>query len=212
MTESNENWAMYVPDAYRAPEPELIIAAFPFGQIITTCNGAPYATSVPMYLERTTHGELQLVGHMARKNPHAATLETGQLTLATFHGPNAYISASWYKERPTVPTWNYLAAQVRGVLETIDGDEEQLDIMRLTIERSEVSSETPWVLEHAPDGKVESLLPYIRSFRITVTHIDAVTKLSQTQPKSDQKRVVQALETRGTVQDIEIAKRMRNIW
>ncbi|HCX09582.1 MAG TPA: hypothetical protein DHU81_04330, partial [Hyphomonas sp.] len=122
------------------------------------------------------------------------------------------ISASWYKDQPTVPTWNYIAAQVRGTLHPIDDAEAQLEIMRTTIAQSEAASQSAWRMEHAPNGKVDSLVPRIRSFRITISNIDAVTKLSQTHPLADQKRVVDALETHSNVQDQEIARHMRNLW
>lgn len=212
MTGATTPWNMYVPKPYRAPDPVSIIASYPFGQIVTTFDEMPYATSVPMYLEGMPDGSMQLLGHMARNNPHASTLTAGQKALATFHGPNAYISASWYKDQPTVPTWNYIAAQVRGILQPVDDADEQLEIMHTTISESEADSGSTWLLEQAPDGKVDSLLPHIRSFRVRITHMDAATKLSQTHPVADQERVVKALEFRGGVQDREIARHMRSLW
>lgn len=210
MTNIHDTWRMYIPKPYMAPEPVSIVHEYPFGQLVTTHDDLPFATSAPMYLQEAPSGEMQLIGHMARHNPHAATLTSGQKALAIFHGPDTYVSASWYRDQRTVPTWNYIAAQVRGVLEPVDDDEEQLDIMRITIARSEaVNRGTAWALEDAPDGKVESLLPHIRSFRISVTRIDAVTKLSQTQSIADQDRVISALEERGAIQDREVARNMR---
>lgn len=212
MHDNEHPWEMYTPPAYRASDPKAIIAAFPFGQIVTTHYDIPYVTSVPMFLRSTHENDLEIVGHMARINPQAETLVSGQKALAAFQGPDAYVSASWYKERPTVPTWNYIAAQVRGILTPIDDDDEQLEIMRITIERSEANENKSWTLEDAPPGRVENLLPRIRSFKLSVTDIKGVTKLSQTHPKSDQIRVVQALENRASIQDIQIAKYMRDLF
>lgn len=210
MTNIHDTWKMYIPKPYMAPEPVSIVHAYPFGQLVTTRDDLPFATSAPMYLQETPSGEMQLIGHMARHNPHAATLHSGQKALAIFHGPDTYVSASWYRDQRTVRTWNYIAAQVRGVLEPVDDDEDQLDIMRVTIAQSEaIGDGNAWKLEDAPEGKVETLLPHIRSFRISVTRIDAVTKLSQTQSVADQDRVISALEKRGSIQDREIARNMR---
>ncbi|HAE94030.1 MAG TPA: FMN-binding negative transcriptional regulator [Hyphomonas atlantica] len=211
MPNESSSWNMYIPKAYRSDDPASIIDRFPFGQLVTSHEGFPYATAVPMYLDVQPDGTTQLVGHLARHNPHAGTLAKGQPALAIFTGPNAYISASWYEERPTVPTWNYIAAQVRGVLTPVDDDDEQLSIMRTTIRRSETDSSSNWMMEHAPDGKVETLLPHIRSFRIAISQMDAVTKLSQTHPVGDQTRVADALEARGKVADLEIARYMRDL-
>tara|TARA_B100000949_G_scaffold196248_2_gene181802 strand:+ start:1795 stop:2436 length:642 start_codon:yes stop_codon:yes gene_type:complete len=209
MNDTTESWQMYVPQAYKAPDPGSIIKAHAFGQIVTTSNGMPYATSVPMYLEDSADGGQLLFGHMARHNPQAATLTAGMKALATFHGPNTYISASWYKDQPSVPTWNYVAAQVRGTLTPVDDDDEQLAIMTKTIAHSEARTGSGWVMKDAPEGKVEVLLPHIRSFRLRVERIDGVTKLSQKNPPADQDRVISALESLGGVQEMQIASLMR---
>ena len=73
-------------------------------------------SSTPIFFARDD-GRESLVGHMARRNPHAAALEDGQPALAVFWGPHAYISSRWYEEKPEVPTWNYVQAHVRGVLD-----------------------------------------------------------------------------------------------
>lgn len=211
MPNQSAPWEMYIPKAYRSDDPKSVIAQYPFGQLVSSSDGFPYATAVPMYIVESADDQVELVGHMARHNPHAGTLTAGQSALAIFNGPNTYISASWYEERPTVPTWNYVAAQVRGVLTPVDDDAEQLAIMRTTISRSETDSHTNWIMEHAPDGKVETLLPHIRSFRIAISRMDAVTKLSQTHPVGDQKRVITALEAGGEVQAQEIARFMRDL-
>jgi transcriptional regulator len=134
-----------------------------------------------------------MIGHMARRNPHAMAMEIGQAVLAVFNGPHTYISPRWYIEKPTVPTWNYVSARVRGILEPIDDDATQLAILRQTIDAMESFWADPWTLEDAPDGKVEQLLPMIRSFRIQVKSIDGTTKLSQTHPIGDRKRIVAGL-------------------
>jgi transcriptional regulator len=211
MTDIASSWRMFVPQSYRASDPEAIISHHAFGQIVTAYNGMPYATSVPMYLEDGPMGERILFGHMARDNPQAATLMSGMKALATFHGPNTYISASWYKDQPTVPTWNYVAAQVRGTLTPIDDDEKQLAIMRKTIDRSEARTGTSWLMKDAPAGKIDSLLPRIRSFQITVERIDGVTKLSQKHPPADRERVIAALEALPGVAEAQIAALMRNL-
>lgn len=128
-----------------------------------------------------------------------------------FTGPHAYISAKWYQERPTVPTWNYLAAQLRGVIEPLDAPDEQLAILMLTASRLERESAAPWTIEQAPPGRVDELLPRIRSFRINVESFEGAAKLNQAQPPSDRERVVAALESRAGCGDLEIARLMRDL-
>lgn len=212
MEEQEARRRMFVPEHYRAPDPRALVARYPFAQLVSAAgDGAPFATSVPIYFASDAPDERVLVGHLARANPHAAELNDGQLALAIFAGPHAYISSSWYVERPTVPTWNYMTAQIRGRLTPIDDDAQQLAIMRRTIAMSERYNGSEWTMEDAPEGKVEFLLPMIRSFRIAIERIDGVTKLSQTHPPGDRQRVIAALRGRGAAEDLQIADLMDDL-
>ena len=209
MSDEQPNSNMYVPASYAAPDPRAIAREFPFATLTTVGPEGPLATLAPIFFETEAADEMRLIGHMARRNVQASMLENGQRALVLFNGPHAYISASWYRERPTVPTWNYVSAQVSGTLAPIDDPAEQLGILRLTAERLEGKSDGAWTLEQAPPGRVEELVPFIRSFRISIEAIGGATKLSQAQPASDRLRVIDALELRGRSGDLEIARRMR---
>jgi transcriptional regulator len=201
---------LYAPNAYAAADPRAIVRAYPFALLITQNGAETLATSVPMFFETDVREDV-LVGHMARRNPHAAALDAGQKALAVFSGPHAYISAAWYRDRPTVPTWNYLSAHVRGRLEPIDDASEQLAILRRTAQEMERGAAEPWTLEQAPPGRVEFLLPMIRSFRITVERIEGVTKLNQTHGPADRLRVIERLLARNDEGSHQIARLMAQL-
>lgn len=200
---------LYAPEAYVAQDPRRIVGDHPFALLFTTGAGEPLVTSVPIYFETDAPGESRLIGHMARNNPHAGALRSGEKALAVFSGPDAYISAGWYRERPTVPTWNYVTAHVRGTLHPVDDDAEQLRLLERVTDMVERGHDPAWTLDQAPDGKVAALLPHIRSFRIEIDSIEGVTKLSQTHPAGDRARVAEALDNRDRPGDREIAALMR---
>lgn len=153
-----------------------------------------------------------MIGHMARRNPHSAALTDGQAVLAVFNGPHTYISPRWYAEKPTVPTWDYISARVRGILQPIDDDASQLAILRRTIALMESHWADPWTMEGAPEGKVAELLPMIRSFRIHIKNIDGTTKLNQTHPSGDRQRVIDGLTAMpGLSEAHAIAALMRDL-
>ncbi|RXZ66386.1 FMN-binding negative transcriptional regulator [Pelagerythrobacter rhizovicinus] len=206
----NDERRLYAPRAYAADDPRRIVREHPFALLITTGEKGPWATSVPIYFETDDPGEMRLIGHMARNNPHARALQAGDTALAVFAGPHAYISASWYRERPTVPTWNYVTAHVRGALDPIDDDDTQLRLLDRVTEMAEQGHSSPWTMAQAPEGRVDALLPHIRSFRIAIDRIEGVTKLSQTHPAGDRMRVIDALEARGWFGDQAIAALMRD--
>ena len=180
---------LFAPEAYRAADPAAIVRGYPFGLLTTGTPEGIHATSAPIVFEHPERTDL-LVGHMARRNPHAQELAAGQQALVVFNGPNAYVSPRWYVDKPQVPTWDYVTAHVRGTLEPIDGEDAQIAVLRRT---TEVLEPDGWRLEDAPAGRVGQFLPMIRSFRIRVSSIEGVTKLSQTHPAPDRQRVVAAL-------------------
>jgi transcriptional regulator len=201
---------MYSPHAFVAADPVSIVRKYPFAHLITATSDETYATPTPIFFE-TDDTIATLVGHMTRINPQVQTLQTGQRVLAVFPGPHTYISASWYRTLLTVPTWDYVSAQIRGRIETIDDDEGQIKVLRRVAEVLERDNEHPWTLEQAPPGKVQQLLPRIRSFRITLERIEGVTKLNQTHPPSDRMLIIQQLLARQDSDSREIARLMTHL-
>lgn len=210
MRDSAATTVMYAPSAFAASDPAAIVNEYPFAHLITAVGGETFATPTPIFFE-TDDTRSTLVGHLTRVNPHAHALRSGQPVLAVFSGPHTYISASWYKTLLTVPTWDYIAAQVRGRIEPIDDDEGQINVLRRVAQALERENNPPWTLEQAPPGKVQQLLPRIRSFRITVERIEGVTKLNQTHPVSDRTLIIQQLLARRDTDSHEIARLMAQL-
>lgn len=182
---------LFAPDAYKAADPAAIVRVNPFGLLTTAAPEGVHATATPIVFEHEDRTDV-LVGHLARRNPHAQLLAAGQPVLVVFDGPHAYVSPRWYVEKPQVPTWDYVTAHVRGTLEPIDDEAGQRAVLERTVAITEPGPDG-WRLEDAPEGRVAMFLPMIRSFRIHVESIEGVTKLSQTHPLSDRQRVVAAL-------------------
>jgi transcriptional regulator len=84
-------------------------------------------------------------------------------------------------------------------------------VLRRVAEVAERGNETPWTIEQAPPGKVQQLLPRIRSFRVTIERIEGVTKLNQTHPASDRLLVIQQLLARQDTDSREIARLMAHL-
>jgi transcriptional regulator len=200
---------MYVPSSYRAADPRDLIRTYPFATLVTIGPLGMLATLTPIFFASDAEDEMELIGHISAGNPQAETLEDGVEALALFTGPHAYISAGWYRERPTVPTWNYVSAQARGRIISANSEDEKIAILRRTALLLEDGTGSPWTLEQAPEGRVAELLPHIRAFRITLQDISGATKLSQAQPSSDRLRVIEALEFRGAASDVDVARLMR---
>ena len=204
---SERSPSLFAPPIYAAAQPAQIAEHHPFALLVTPAAEGMHATSTPIFFEREAD-HATLVGHMARRNPHAAALQSGQQALAVFWGAHAYVSSRWYVEKPEVPTGNYVQTHIRGRLEPIDDPAGQFAVLRRSAEVLERKGEPPWTLDTARE-RVEFLVPYIRSFRIHVEKIEGVTKLSQSHPPEDRTRVHDALLADGEAGGIEIARMMR---
>jgi transcriptional regulator len=197
---------LFVPEAYAAADPAAIVHAWPFAQLVTTSAGGEiHATATPLYFE-ADGDHSRLIGHVAARNGQAATLVEGAPVLALFNGPHAYISSRWYHDLPQVPTWDYVAAHVRGRIEPIDDAAGARAVLERVVAMEEAGAAEPWRLDHAPEGRVAKLLPMIRAFRIHVDWLEGVTKLNQTHPATDRARIVTALSGRGESHEDAIAR------
>jgi len=200
--------AMFVPAAYSAGDRSALralIRRHPFALLTTAGASGLWATSLPLVFETDDPGDDRLIGHLARRNGHAAALDDAAHVLATFSGPNAYVSSRWYQDRPEVPTWNYVAVQVRATLTPVDDDEGLYAILDRTMQVAEGGRLD---LGGLPEGRSATLLPYIRGFRLTITAIDGTTKLSQTHPPADRLRIIRGLLAEGDEGGRAIARLM----
>lgn len=197
-----------IQERYQLRDCRSFIRQHPLANVITTGPDTIYATSTPVIFESDALGDGQMICHMARRNPHAGAILPNQRCLAIFSGPNAYVSASWYKDKPEVPTWNYVSVQVRGVLMPLD----DLDANRAVLERTaaflEMDQSEPWKLDGALGPRVDALLPHIRSFRFNVDRIDGIERLGQSHPPEDRLRVICQLVRRGSSEDLHVARLM----
>jgi transcriptional regulator len=103
---------MYMPPQFNAKDPAIaleLMRAHPFASLISNDDeGLPYVTHLPLVAEQQEGGQLVLLGHCAKPNPHWRYLQARPQAVATFLGPHAYLSPSVYPDLARVPTWNYL--------------------------------------------------------------------------------------------------------
>jgi transcriptional regulator len=169
--------------------------------LVTFDGSKPVATLLPVIWDRPAEpggDDLgQVLGHLALANEQWRTPQPGAQALAIVHGPQAYISPSWYESTArhgrTVPTWNYEAVHLTGTL-TIHRDPEWLRelVTRLT-RRHEDRRPRPWEVTDAPAEYIDGQLRAIVGVEITVTSVEAKQKLSQNRSRADQAGTVAGL-------------------
>lgn len=136
---------MYAPKLNQETDPEVLhqfIRDNSFALLVSTGeNGIPLATHLPIELLPGSDGQLQLVGHLAKANPHSKLLGHNTPALAVFSGPHSYISSSWY-DHANVPTWNYLSVHVTGRT-TLLTEDQTLDFLRTQVDKYEANVACP---------------------------------------------------------------------
>ena len=117
---------MYLPSHFEQHDTatlHALIRAHPLATLVSTGPEGPTADHVPLAFDAGAGAHGALLGHVARANP-LWTAAAGSPVLAVFHGPQAYVSPSWYPGKATthkvVPTWNYAVVHAHGVLRAVD--------------------------------------------------------------------------------------------
>ncbi len=200
--------SLYIPAHFRIDDPRTLhafIADHAFGTLVTSGPSGLHVSHIPFIPEQGADGKLRLLGHVARANPQAASLETAIDTVAIFQGPHAYVSPTWYENHPAVPTWNYAVAHVRGRIVPLDefGLRDLLGKLSSTYEGDRPDA---WRIDKVPGEFVDNLVKAITGFSIEVERVEGKFKLSQNRPGQDARRVADALETGG---ERELASLMR---
>ena len=146
-----------------------------------------------------------LESHLARANTQWRGIANGSQVKAVFHGPNAYISPSWYQARPYVPTWNYLSLHVTGSIEFIHEPADIIENLHRTIAFYEAAYGDQW--DPGPSAEyIERIVRGVVAFKLNVETWDMAAKLSQDKDAEIQHRVVAALKGTGRTQDLAVAE------
>lgn len=173
-----------------------LMAAHPLATLCHQTGGVPTADHLPLLYDADAgpHGILR--GHVARANPLWRE-SAGQTVLAIFHGPQAYVSPSWYPTKAAtgkvVPTWNYAVVHARGVLKAVDDAAWLHGLVDRLTRTHEGPRAQPWQTSDAPADYLEAMLRAIVGIEIEVVAIEAKWKVSQNRTAADRAGVASGL-------------------
>lgn len=187
---------MYLPEHFENADVDRtlsIMRAFPLATLISVdADHQPVVSHLPLVVEHSEAG-LICVGHLARANPQWPLLRGGVAT-AIFHGPDAYITPTWYAEN-AVPTWNYAVVHARGpvtLIETHDGIIRCLEKLTALVEQGE-NRWSFWI----PDDLAGVVAQSIVGVQLRVETLQAKFKLSQNRSDADRDGVIRGLHGRA---------------
>lgn len=188
---------MYVPRQFAEEDISAchdLIEANNFGLLVSSVDGAPFASHLPFMLHRDRGRYGTLVVHMARANPQWRSFSDGGEVLSIFSGPHAYISPNWYRPGKSVPTWNYVSVHAYGVPSLLEEQpRETLDMMEDLVDAHEQGSDRPWRLRDQPADFLEAMARGIVAMEIPITRLEGKAKLSQNRAAADRAGVIEAL-------------------
>ena len=163
-----------------------LIDAFPWGILISNGENGPLATNLPLLLDRSRGSQGTLVSHIAVANRQAAALRSSESapTLAIFHGPHSYVTASWYPHRDMPSTFYYTAVHCYGQVR-VQSETELERWLNILTEKMEGPIENGWKITDVPDADIKRRLKYIVGFEIEIDRIEGKYKLGQDEPKKD---------------------------
>lgn len=180
---------------------------------VLTINGpdGPLAAHVPFLLnDDASFAEM----HLARSNPIARAALPAPALIA-ISGPDTYISPDFYGPHEQVPdqvpTWNYVAVHLRGVLEPLPEDALRPHVDALSAEHeTRIVGKRPWTSAKMTEGAMPRMMRMILPFRFRVTSVEGTWKLNQNKPPEVRARAAEAL-SHGNAAAQEIASLIRSL-
>lgn len=175
---------MYLPQQFDKPEHACaIMQAHPFASLISTDDtGFPFVAHLPLKLVKEGGQAVQLLGHCARGNPLANYLVQRPLALASFMGPQAYMSPKVYADLQRVPTWTYLAVQAHVQARLLEGEEAKDALLKQLISDHEPAYAAQW--RGLPEDYTDKMLGAIQAFELNIVSLQCAVKLNQHRPEA----------------------------
>jgi transcriptional regulator len=186
---------MYLPKHFEIADQAVLhdlMRRFSFATLVTVHEGRPVAGHLPFMLDCRRGEYGTLIAHMARANPQWRAFTEEAEVLVIFQGPHTYISPSWYKDHPSVPTWNYAAIHAYGTPRLIEDETQVRAALRALVNEHEQGFEVPWTMD-LPEEYLRKMARGIVAFEIPITKLEGKFKLSQNRAEHDRERVITAL-------------------
>jgi len=188
--------------------------------VTVAADGRPGSSLVPVLWDRSDADPRagrfgRLVAHVARMNEQWQGVVDGQRVLAIVHGPQAYVSPSWYAAKAehgrVVPTWNYSSVQLSGTVELLDDVDAVRDIVTWLTDRHEAGRPDAWSVDDAPEAYVAGQLKAIVGVIVHLDRVEAKAKLSQNRSDADRDGVVAGLLSDGDPDGVRVADAMSRL-
>jgi len=203
---------MYVPSHFEEKRVEVLyqqIRERALGTLVTLDSTGLNANHIPFEVDAEPAPFGTLRGHVARANPVWWNFSQAVEALVIFHGPQAYVTPSWYQTKKetgeVVPTYNYIVVHAYGPLHVHDDVEWLRGLVARLTNRFEANRVAPWRVSDAPDAFIEKQLRAIVGIEIPMTKLIGKWKVSQNRPAVDRAGVVTGLSKANDEDSLALA-------
>jgi transcriptional regulator len=169
-------------------------------------------THLPMlFVANDANGTI--LGHVSRANDQWK-VATAAHAVAAFVGPSFYVSPSAYATKrltgKVVPTWNYIAVEVRGSITFFDDPQRLHALVAQLTNHHETARAEPWAIGDAPDDFIAGQLRGIVGFELVVDDMIGAWKLSRNRTDADRAGVAALMERSENPSVAELAATVRD--
>jgi transcriptional regulator len=170
-----------------------------FGTLAINAPEGPLISHIPFLLADDA-ASLDL--HLVRSNPIVRALDRPQSAVIAVSGPDSYISPDWYGLADQVPTWNYVAVQLRGTLERLPQEAMRDMLDRQSAHYEAMLDPKPrWTTAKMTPDVMDKMMRQIVPCRMTVTAIDGTWKLGQNKTDAVRERAADYVKGYGQGSD-----------
>lgn len=181
-----------------------------FGMLAVADDAAPLLSHVPFVLsEAGGHADL----HLVRSNPIIRVLARPRPARIAVSGPDSYVSPDWYGAEDQVPTWNYVAVHLTGLLELRPVDELPALLDRQSARFEErLQPKPPWTTAKMTPDALDRMMRVIVPCRLRIEAVDGTWKLNQNKAEAERLRAAEAVAKDGIGHELQaLAQLMREV-
>jgi transcriptional regulator len=204
---------MYIPPKHAVDDDEAwqIVRDAGAGMLVIPTSNGLASVFVPVVVSEDRR---TITSHLARANSWWKAVNDDTEVLALFLTASTYISPSNYPSRQdnpgVVPTWNYVAAEVRGRVTLYEDPTWKLNQVRSQTQQFESGRDPEWRVDDLDEQFRVQQLKAIVGIEIAVGSIEGKAKMSQNRPEVDQRSVRENL-AEGTLGEQNVARRMKSV-
>ena len=166
-----------------------------FGVLAVNCDDGPLISHVPFQLAEDGS---RLEMHLVRSNPIVRLLSEPRRAVVAVSGGDSYVSPDWYEIDDQVPTWNYVAVHLRGVLELSPQEELHGVLERLSANiEQRLLPKPPWTIEKMDAEIYSRMQRQIVPVAMKIDDIEGTWKLSQNKTAEVRERAMAGIRDGG---------------